>query len=287
MKRPAITEVDPPLGSACAGDDLASGSFSLHSRFSQVVNFVNDQKELVYLTSNPEFMASNGIFFPYIPLEKISALTILEEVISLNGCVYQRKDLLVIDTHLSFPESSRTAFENSLFSIPEVYLSLFPEKSLVFLLNPGIEVQFTSDFDRQFRLNACESAHLIREGKILDGLLRIKGTGYGLSPSGDDFIAGFLLGLHVLGGFGGHDFLFLRDKIFDQTVGDNLLTVSFLKNAKKGSYFLPLKKVLFLLVHDDKESLEIALKQLLAIGATSGADLLTGLIFSVKYMRDL
>ena len=70
----------------------------------------------------------------------------------------------------------------------------------------------------------------------------MRGTGYGLTPSGDDFIAGFLLGTFFNEYRYRKDFSGLREKIFQAATGNNVLTNSFLLNAKSGNYFFPLKK---------------------------------------------
>jgi len=132
-------------------------------------------------------------------------------------------------------------------------------------------------------INALRSKELILCGELIKGVKTIKGTGYGLTPSGDDFIAGLLLGMHY------NEFKYrknlykIKNDIYQAVAGQNLLTSSFLFQAKEANYFRILKNFLFLLFDAEISTTKDKLIQLFSLGATSGADLLTGYIFSIKY----
>ena len=265
------------------GDDLPSGTFIPHSRFETVVNFVNDQNLIVYITSNRDLLASNAIFLPGVLLDETTILTISNDTIKINDLYFKRYLMDIYDSTFHFEDVDFTVFESSLVQILSNYSDLFPEKSLIFLLNPENEKFFTSGFDQHFMCNAKKSCELILAGEIVKGIENIRGTGYGLTPSGDDFIAGFFLGLHFNECKFKIDLSELREKIYHAAAGKNLLTNSFLKNAVNKKYFRPLKNVLLLLCEMTNFSFPDALNALLLMGATSGADLLTGYIYSIKH----
>ena len=267
----------------CIGDDLPSGTFIPHSRFETVVNFVNDQNLIVYITSNRDLLASNAIFLPGVLLDETTILTISNDTIKINDLYFKRYLMDIYDSTFHFEDVDFTVFESSLVQILSNYSDLFPEKSLIFLLNPENEKFFTSGFDQHFMCNAKKSCELILAGEIVKGIENIRGTGYGLTPSGDDFIAGFFLGLHFNECKFKIDLSELREKIYHAAAGKNLLTNSFLKNAVNKKYFRPLKNVLLLLCEMTNFSFPDALNALLLMGATSGADLLTGYIYSIKH----
>ncbi len=276
-------EIQQFLQSFCAGDGLPSGAFISHSRFETVVNFVNDLNQIAYITSNEILLASNAIFLPEVRLHDASSLTISPQTITLDNVIFNRDRMDIYDSSFHFEDFDLAAFESRLLQIPSQYSTLFPEKSLIFLVHAENEKFFPSGFDHQFMLNAKKGRELILSGEIIKGIETIRGTGYGLTPSGDDFIAGVLLGIHYNESKFKLDLSTLRDKIYLASIGRNLLTNSFLLNAKQRKYFSPLKKILLLLSGEINSPFRDALKQLLSIGATSGADLFSGYIFAIKH----
>jgi hypothetical protein len=267
----------------CIGDDLPSGTFVPYSRFTSVINFINNENRIVYITSKDDHLAANAIFIPDLNLSTVDSLEISSQSIILDNVSYSRKKMEIYDSTISFEDVDLAEFESCLLDIPMYYSSLFPEKSLVFLFNEESEKYFASGFDRQFMLNAKKSCELILAGEIIKGIENIRGTGYGLTPSGDDFIAGFLLGMHFNEIKFQNDLTVLRDKIFTAAYTGNALTASFLRNAKNRKYFRPLKKVLLLLFGINHSSLPDVLKDLLSVGATSGADFFSGYLFPIKH----
>ncbi|MCX6267565.1 MAG: DUF2877 domain-containing protein [Bacteroidetes bacterium] len=270
-----------------AGDDLPAGTFVPLSRYKNIVNFVNDQNQFVYITSNQDFLASNALFLPAINIAAVASLAISSETIVVDQICIDRNKMAIYDSTMNYDGVDFEDFELQLLHLSADESHLFPEKSLIFLLNPANEKLFSSGFDRQFMLNAKKSAGLILSGSIVKGIETIKGTGYGLTPSGDDFIAGFLLGLHYNECRYNIDLSGFREEIYHAALGKNLLISSFLLRAKNKKYFNPLKKILLLLAGASQSSLSEGLQQLLSIGATSGADFFSGYIFPIKHKTGL
>lgn len=267
----------------CAGNYLPLGNFKAHSRFTRVVNFVNETNEIAFITSEINFLAAHGIFFPGQNLKFIINLTITPQEIIINDQRINRSSINKYNSSLNFENINAVKFEENLLQLPILFSQEFPEKSLLFLLNPQYEANFTSGFDHAFMINALRSKELILSGELIKGVETIKGTGYGLTPSGDDFIAGLLLGMHY------NEFKYrknlykVKNDIYQAVAGQNLLTSSFLFQAKEANYFRTLKNFLFLLFDAEISTTKDELVQLFSLGATSGADLLTGYIFSIKY----
>ncbi|NOU19025.1 MAG: DUF2877 domain-containing protein [Bacteroidales bacterium] len=267
----------------CAGKSLPLGDFKVHSRFTRVVNFVNEANEIAFITSEISLLAAHGIFLPEQSLKFIINLTITPPEIIINDRRINRSSINKYDSSLNFENIDGVKFEENLLQLPILFSQEFPEKSLLFLLNSQYEANFTSGFDRAFMINALRSKELILSGELIKGVEAIKGTGYGLTPSGDDFIAGLLLGMHY------NEFKYrknlykAKNDIYQAVAGQNLLTSSFLFQAKEANYFRILKNFLFLLFDAEISTTKDELVQLFSLGATSGADLLTGYIFSIKY----
>jgi hypothetical protein len=270
-----------------AGDGLGPGIYHLFSKFTSVTNFVNRREQIVYLTSDKELLSANSIFFPDPDLLNSSSLDVSTSLITAGGKKFKRAEMGVYDSGFDFSCLDHERFEKEIVKIPSQFHDRFPEKSLMFLLLPGAEKYFTSEFDRQFVMNARKSSELLGSGNLEEGIRMLKGTGYGLTPSGDDFIAGLLLGSFFHEAKTKSDQSSRREKIYRLALGKNLLTNSFLLNAKDGKYFKPLKKVLLLLCDDDRQGFHNALVRFLGIGATSGADFLAGYIFTIKFQTGI
>ncbi len=268
-----------------AGSNLPFGNYKLHSRFTQVLNFVNDKNHLVFLTNKIENLAANGIFVHGIDFETIDSLSISDLCIKTGDYRIDRSLFETYDSTFLYDGVHRGKFEQLFTNLVRNYPHLFPEKSLAFLLEPSRECFFSSGFDFHFMENAKKGAQKILNGEVLEGVKAIKGTGTGLTPAGDDFIAGMLWGVHYLQMVYKRDLQPLRQSVFDATTGNNILVHSFLEQAKNGRYFFSLKKLLHLSIQ--KTDITNALQSLLSMGATSGGDLLSGYIFTIKHKPGL
>jgi hypothetical protein len=165
-------------------------------------------------------------------------------------------------------------------------LSLFGEllqtashpKSLAFLLNDKRTQNFRSGFERTFVKQVKRSVGQIFSGDRLNGVRTLSGCGLGLTPSGDDFIAGLLIGLNLRGtGFRG-----FAEQVFAAARSDNIFSNTFLDLARRGLLFGRMKNLIFALVHGDADAVRGATGGLLAVGESSGADLGTGFVLTVS-----
>jgi len=263
------------------GDGLPFGRFELHSRFERVVNFTNPNNQLIFLTSIAEAISTNGIVIQNIDLSTVDSITVEEENIKLNHREISKNIFSIYDSSFEYPGVVPSDFETSLYHLLSDYPELFPEKSMAFLLNPEREKFFPSGFDFYFMKNAKEATTAILKGDISGGVRKLKGTGTGLTPAGDDFIAGMIFGLHYIERIYRRDLSALRAQMYETSLGTNLLVNTSLFHANLGKYFGTFKNLLSLLVRNLRY--HDALKALLSYGATSGADLLSGYIFTIKH----
>lgn len=131
------------------------------------------------------------------------------------------------------------------------------------------------------------SVHQIFGGNLLDGVRNLRGCGPGLTPSGDDFIAGLLFGLHLLQKCRGRDFQPLADVVFRAAHSANIFSNTFLELARRGLFFGRLKELIQALLAGSETSLRRATERLLAVGASSGADLATGFFMTLQSQTGL
>ncbi|HGC0596287.1 TPA: DUF2877 domain-containing protein, partial [Escherichia coli] len=107
------------------------------------------------------------------------------------------------------------------------------------------------------------------------------GNGPGLTPSGDDMLAGMLAMLYGAG-FSDrlHAFIPPADQLTSLTTS---VSCSYLNSARRGEFSLPVVKVMRGLrsTGDPKR----AIQRLLAVGHTSGADTLLGMAFAQHWLQ--
>ena len=168
-----------------------------------------------------------------------------------------------------------------------ILLQTAPSKSLAVLLESERERQFAHGFEQAYLARVRTGIDKILNGDVEQGIGMIKGLGFGLTPSGDDFIVGFLLGLIVIERIDGCDLKTLRQRMYDIAVGQNPISNTFLYCAKEGWLFDRWKRVLTVLLSDEDVALDDMVRRLVSVGETSGADTAVGFVVSMKYARRL
>ncbi len=113
--------------------------------------------------------------------------------------------------------------------------------------------------------------------------LRVLGLGHGLTPSGDDFVGGILFALHhaprpqwrsAMPG--------LHSRIrAAAAVSTNIISAALLDDLMYGASYSVLHQLLAALQTKHPPVIEEATAQLLRLGATSGADMLAGLLLAL------
>lgn len=141
-----------------------------------------------------------------------------------------------------------------------------PPDSLVTLFRPsGAPPRLQASRDALFRRAFAQFA----AGRLAAGARLVRGCGEGLTPSGDDFLCGWMLALR------------LRRRtaplpaILSAALGRNPVSNAFLEMAAQGRVNIAAKRLL-------QAPSAARVKQVCAFGHTSGADLLCGLRFGLS-----
>ncbi len=142
-----------------------------------------------------------------------------------------------------------------------------PPDSLVSLFFPaGKMPRFQQARDRLFRLALAE----IAAGRLAAGVRRLRGCGAGLTPSGDDFLCGWLLACRL------QRQVAEAKRILKHARGKNPVSNAFLELAAQGRVNVALKKLL-------PAPTAARVKAVCAFGHSSGADLLCGLYWGLGF----
>lgn len=296
------------------GDQIESGVFRFHSRFNRAVNFERHGRLISVVDEQigpgPLNIVLQGLT-PHVRPVATFATASSRRGVNLTGAANLggggemagldrfpplkiTASSVVFAAH-RFPFTPRQRYHSTLdFDSGNLHcfhhnLSIFgglltecaPSKSLAFLLDETRLKNFRSGFERAFADRICRSAHQVFHGHRLEGIRNLKGCGLGLTPSGDDFIAGLLIGLNLLQKLRGQAFQPTVDAIFGAAEGDNIFSNTFLDLARRGLLFGRMKDLLLVLMTGNEASVRKATGKLFAIGASSGADLATGFFLTV------
>jgi hypothetical protein len=266
------------------GDQVERGSYTVHSRFKRAVNFSNGRR-LVFLVSR-EIGAG--------PLNIVLAGAGSHQALARVSCLRVEEHLLEIDER--FFNVDRSHCYRSDFTLQDcradclpLNLALFRQlladasasNSLAFLIASERVGNFTSAVERAFVSRIQRGADQVFGGSLLEGVSMLKGCGAGLTPSGDDFIAGVLLGLHLLQQLRQRELRQVIDTIFRAATGQNIFSNTFLELASRGLLLEKMKKLVLTMLGGESGPVRVATLDLFAIGATSGADLGTGFLMTL------
>jgi len=265
------------------GDRIFSGKFFLHSKFKRVTNFTNGESIISIVTEEigrgPVTIVVEGM-----DVANINDLYIGKNFISINYKKYPLDKRKLFNSQIKFRKINSNKLEKNLKYFEKSLLDLSPPKSLTFLIDRGREKNFKTSFEKNLLKRTKEGVYNIFNNKLISGIKKVKGIGFGLTPSGDDFIAGFLIALYVIDNIYNYDVKFkeLRETIYRISKSENLLSNSFLSLSKDGFLFDRIKKLIISILNESEQKIFNRTKNLLSIGDTSGSDLGVGFLLTIK-----
>lgn len=259
------------------GNLLPCGNFILHSTFNNVVNLVNETQHVLSFSDSPKFLNPNTILTNSESLPEIKKVRIFNNQLEIFGKIFQIDTLNTFNSFFDFSLITEIDLKSKIRRFENDFLHRFNPKSLRFLLDEKFEQNFQTSFDKAFVKYVKNAFNEIQNGDFYAGISKMKGAGFGLTPSGDDFIAGMLYAFNVLENFSTQKITIDIEKIRKTAKGKNPISNSLIYYASKGAYYKRFKDFLEAFLYDEK-NLEKAFKNLIEIGETSSSDTLTGFL---------
>ncbi|MEA2097007.1 MAG: DUF2877 domain-containing protein [Candidatus Cloacimonadota bacterium] len=261
------------------GDCIKKGHYKLHSKFKSVYNYTNN-KEIVSLVSYKIGNGPNNIVLNDFPLQAEQTLTVSNSTISIGNTAFQ------IDPIKPHPKKYiYIANISELLSKIEILLDEISDKispqSLGFLLFTDNEIFFQTTFEKAFLVHVKKTVQNISLENLTIITKNMKGVGFGLTPSGDDFNCGILYALNYLNQIMSKDFSEIIEKCYLNSIGNNLISNTFLKFAYSNKYYENFYKLLKALKYN-KNDISHHANKIIGSGHTSGSDMLTGFILTIK-----
>lgn len=249
---------------ASAGlDQLPDGEWKLHSRFSQAINFCYPGGELLTLFRYGKGMGPAGVLMNTEQFQRVDNVTRIIK----QGNTLRAQNIIIRSRRvlrLQLPAGAFTPVDLSFYTHQSGLVGALNQPLDIMPLYPEIIAQL-------------EYWH---HGAVPDWHWLI-GRGPGLTPSGDDMLTGMIAVLHACGIFTQQpSFLPPKDRLAQLTTS---VSCSYLNSARIGEFSTPVLRVIRSLQSGrDPHS---AICRLLAVGHTSGADIVLGIAIAQRWLQ--
>jgi hypothetical protein len=263
------------------GDCIKPGLYKILSRFSKAVNYVRNGRLVSFVTED----VGNGpvnVVLKKLNFQNINRVRITDKDIEIGKSRIELIEHKKYDSSVTFKLINIPGFIKNLIYFKKIVLDTSSTKSFAFLLDEKRKEEFKSAFEKALINRVMKGWQEIIKHNYEKGTRLIKGTGYGFTPGGDDFISGFLSGLYFSKVAFGKDVSKIQELIYKESKTENIVSNNFIYCSFKGYFFEKTKNLIISLVEGgEKEIMTDALK-VLSPGETSGADFAAGLIGSLQ-----
>ncbi|HNT98640.1 MAG TPA: DUF2877 domain-containing protein [Elusimicrobiales bacterium] len=272
-----MPRISAPVKLLSYGDLIEKGEYKLHYRFEHAVNLRKGQALLTILPAGRPAGPFN-LVLEELP-EKVSKVVFDGKSFTING------------DRVALPRGSRYESRLAVAGIPAARLTVnlqelrrivcasAPTKSAVFLLDADREKHFRSGFERRFVKRMKEAAVNLAMGAYEAGAAGMKGLGFGMTPSGDDFLGGYMLGINAAELYSGKNLGLVKERVYTASLGSNLVSNAFLAASFKGRADERVNGVIKALFSASGRATAKAAEELLAVGHTSGGDIAAGFLY--------
>lgn len=256
---------------------LKSLKGEIHSIFDNVFNIKTTENNIISIVSLRKKNGPNFILVDFSDFQK-ELIYIGCDVIGNSKKITIGKNLLIdiSDTKMWKPnikiKKDKGILKNNLLFLNSILESHFLDHYL----------QFRDRFLERIN-DFIMSINEKNKQKIYKSIKNLIGFGQGLTPSGDDFLVGFLSSFYF---FELSDDLlilknYIKSTIFDLKENTNFLSKKFLEYALFDRYSEIILDFLNTL-YEDKDSIIISFNDLLKFGCTSGFDIIIGIINGIN-----
>jgi hypothetical protein len=272
------------------GDCVRPGTYRLHSRFTRAANY-RHKGCLVSVVDesigpgplNIVLSARRAGYQGTLPGSLLrSPLQISPRTVLFAGRRYPFTSRQRYYSRLDLPSLDPRRFRRNVATFRRLLKQTSPPQSLAFLLDEARLRHFRTGSEQTLTRRISGGVRSILRGRLLAGVGKLKGCGLGLTPSGDDFLAGLVIGLKLCQDLHGEDLQPVVEAISRAAQGSNVFSNTAFELARRGLLFGRVKDLLLALTSGDGAALRTATRRLLAVGATSGADLGTGLLMALQ-----
>ena len=262
------------------GDFFTPGTYKLHSHFSKVINY-SCNKNLISIVCGEIGNGPVNIVVSEIVQLSDEKIIISKNKISGDAISIDFSNALLYNSSLNASDIKKFDINYIIQNLSPLLIKYASELSLTVLLDDSRRINFSSSFEKEFLRKMISGAEKINDAHFIEAVKTFAGCGFGLTPSGDDFITGMLNALFLLQEISGNKNLdSLRENIFKASETENIISLNAMKMALNGRFHEKMKKTICSLSEKDENKIHTNCLRLLTMGETSGADMLTGFLYT-------
>jgi len=261
------------------GSSIKNGNYILHSEFKNVHNYIDDNN-IISLVTTQIGKGPNNIVLNRMPEIANNTITISNQQLIIGNTALKIQ-LFETNNDNIYIHNYNLLLSKIEFLEKNIISEISPG-SLGFLLFPGNEIFFTTAFEKAFISHVKNTMQDFSIEKLPEIARNMKGVGIGLTPSGDDFNCGILYALNYLNEILSKDFTEIIEACYLNSTGNNLISNTFLRYAFLNKYYENFHELLKALKDNDKLKISIYIKKIINTGHTSGSDMLSGFILTIK-----
>ncbi len=265
------------------GDLVEPGTYDYLNGFRRVANFTDGRRIISLAFPGVDPGPLNIVMRGFDP-EVVKCVRVEPYAVFVDDVRVEFSDDDIYISSILLLRRGIAEFRRNLALFGSFLLELAPPESLVFLLDRKRASAQRSGFQKNLTEHIRNCVRDILYWNRQRGVRRLRGAGVGFTPAGDDFIAGFLMGLVVLERMGLGDWSDERDRVVEWTGMScwDVLEVAFLCCAAGGFTFESMRELINALDLGPADYVRSWTESLLAIGATSGADIGVGFYLTVR-----
>ena len=261
------------------GDSIPEGDYRLHSAFANALNF-RKGKIIVSLVPPRTGAGPFNLVLKQLPAGA-TRLRASRFYFYVDENRLQKEPAALYSSEMPSLDPSPEAGQANTVALAGLLAAKAPAKSLAFIFNPGLEKDFSRIFERHLLARFKKAVAYFFARDYARGVKTMRGLGLGLTPSGDDFISGLLVGYNFARQSLRFDTEVRIEQIFFYAEGNNLISNVALRASYEGKVNAKVRRLLEALAGTGGKELEAAAAAALKSGHTSGADFCAGLIFAL------
>jgi len=270
-------------GLVSVGDRVRNGTYRLHSRFRRAANFTAG-RWLVTVADETVGPGPVNLVVRGVDLAGVDEVRVASGWVRIGTRRFRRGRRLRYRSDVKVRCRARTRLDERLREMQEVLMKRAHPRSLVFLLRGRSVAAFSAGFERRLARRLAAGAARMQAGALAAGARLLAGCGWGRTPAGDDFLAGFMAGLQAAHRATGRRVAARLAAIRRAAPSGDLLARTFLDLACAGCFPVRLQALIRSVLGGRPAEVRAGAVGLLTIGATSGADWGVGFLAGMRLL---
>jgi hypothetical protein len=270
-----------PMAVTSIGDCLEAGRYLLYTRFSRAAGYACGDT-LMSLVSSTIGNGPNHIVTSDEEVRTVETVTIEERFIYLDEIPCVRERVQQYSSYLPSRALNARIAKHNLEALRLKLRSAVRSDHLLLPIDSEAPHGGCSSYEGALSRRIGAGIRALRIGDYRAGVRLLLGTGTGLTPSGDDFIAGFAAGLLLKGGTSAPGPKIIAGLVEEAAEKTHVVSRTMLLFACRGRMYERARNLLLALCHGRTEDVNRETAALLGLGHTSGMDFGCGLVCSLS-----